>query len=86
MYTENLAINDSRQGEEVKDLTAGLPDRGVSVFLLAFLVKSIYLSNLTRFVVAADQSNLVRESEFGQQIGICVAPIMGNLLRLQAHK
>jgi hypothetical protein len=44
--TEYSAINDSSQGKEVEDLTARLPDRGVSIRLLAFFVKSVYLGDL----------------------------------------
>lgn len=62
MDTEHPAINDSGQGKEVEDLTAGLPDGSVSVLLLAFLVESVYLSDLARFMVTADKCDLVRES------------------------
>ena len=61
--TEYSAINDSSQGEEVEDLTAGLPDGGVSVLLLTFLVKAVYLSDLARLVVSANECDLVRESK-----------------------
>ena len=44
--TKYSTINDSSQGKEVEDLAARLPDRGVSVFLLTFLVKAVYLGNL----------------------------------------
>lgn len=60
--TEHPAINDSSQGKEVEDLTAGLPDGSVSVLLLAFLVESVYLGDLARFMVTADECDLVRES------------------------
>ena len=60
--TEYSAINDSSQGKEVKDLTAGLPDGGISVLLLTFLVKAVYLGDLTRLVVSANECDLVRES------------------------
>jgi hypothetical protein len=60
--TEDSAINDGSQSQEVKDLTAGLPDRGVPVFLLAFLVEAVYLGNLARLVVSTNECDLVRES------------------------
>jgi hypothetical protein len=60
--TEYSAINDSSQGEEVEDLTAGLPDGGISVLLLTFLVKAVYLGDLARLMVSANECDLVRES------------------------
>ena len=44
---EYSTINDSSQGEEVENLTAGFPDGGVSVLLLTFLVKAVDLGDLT---------------------------------------
>lgn len=52
---KNLAIDNGGEDEKVKHVTAGLPDRGVAVLLLALLVKSVDLGNLSRFVVTADQ-------------------------------
>jgi hypothetical protein len=60
--TEDSAINDGSQSQEVKDLAAGLPDRGVPVFLLAFLVEAVDLGNLARLVVSTNECDLVRES------------------------
>jgi hypothetical protein len=59
VYTENGAVNDSRQNQEVKNLAASFPDRRVAVFCLTFLVKPIHLSNLPRFVIAAYENNPV---------------------------
>lgn len=59
MHTKNLAVNDGGQGEEIEDLAAGLPDAGIAVFLLAFFVETIHLSNLARFMVASDERNLI---------------------------
>lgn len=52
---ENLAIDNGGEDEKVKHMAAGLPDRGVAVFLLTLLVESVDLRDLPRFVVAADQ-------------------------------
>jgi hypothetical protein len=57
---EDLTINDSGKDEEVKDLAAGLPNRGVAVLLLTLLVEAVDLSDLTGFVVATDESDLIR--------------------------
>jgi hypothetical protein len=43
---ENLAVNDSSKDEKIKYLAARLPDRRVSILLLAFLVKAINLGDL----------------------------------------
>jgi hypothetical protein len=47
MYTEHLAIDNGCECQEVEDLTAGLPDRGVAVFGLAFFIEAVYLCDLT---------------------------------------
>lgn len=60
MNTEYFTINNSCKNEEVKDLTAGFPDRGVSILLLALLIKPINLSYLTRLVISTNKSDLVR--------------------------
>jgi hypothetical protein len=44
--TEYSTINDSSKGKEVEDLTARLPDGGIPVLLLTFLVKAVYLGDL----------------------------------------
>jgi hypothetical protein len=57
---ENLTINDRSKDEKVEDLAAGLPNRGVAVLLLTLLVEAVDLSDLTGFVVATDESDLIR--------------------------
>lgn len=52
--TEDFAVDNGCKSEEVKDLTAGLPDAGVAVFGLAFFVKAVHLGDLAGFVVATD--------------------------------
>lgn len=59
---EDLAVNDCGQDQEVKDLAARLPDRGIPVFLLAFFVEAVHLGDLTGFVVAADEDDPIRVS------------------------
>jgi hypothetical protein len=43
---EHFAVDDSCEGEEIEDLTARLPDRGVAILLLALLIESVDLRNL----------------------------------------
>ena len=57
---KDFAINNGAEDEEVEDLSAGLPDRGVAVLLEALFVEPVDLSDLTRFVIAADKSDTVR--------------------------
>jgi hypothetical protein len=78
--TEYSTVNDSSQGEEVEDLTAGLPDRGISVLLLTFLVKAVYLGDLARLVVSTNECDLVRESSLVS--GMTLAPLCGSKLTL----
>ena len=60
VQAEDLAINDCSKNEEVEDLTAGFPDRGVAVLLITFFIKTVDLSDLTRFVIAANESDAIR--------------------------
>ena len=60
VHAQHFAVDDSTEDEEVEDLAAGLPDRGVAVFLLAFFVEAIDLGDLTGFVVAAHEGDAVR--------------------------
>jgi hypothetical protein len=59
---EHLSIDYSSQGEEIKNLTASFPYRGVAVLGLALLVETIDLRYLSRLVVSADKCDSVRES------------------------
>lgn len=62
MNTENGTIYNCSEDQEIKDLTTGFPDRCIAVFLLTFFVKTIYLSDLTGFVIAANKSYPIRIS------------------------
>ena len=63
VHAQHLAVNDGGQGEEVEDLTAGLPHGCVAVLLLAFLIEPVHLRDLARLVVAADKGDAVGVSE-----------------------
>jgi hypothetical protein len=60
MNAENFTINNSGEDKEIENLTARLPDRCITVLLLAFLVETVDLSDLARLVVATDEGDLVR--------------------------
>jgi hypothetical protein len=62
MYTEKLAINDSSKDEEVKHVTASLPDGCIAVLLLTLLIETVNLCDLSRLVVAANEHYTVRIS------------------------
>lgn len=68
MDTEDSAIDNGSQSEEVEHLTAGLPHRSVSVFLLAFLVEAVDLGDLARLVVSADERDLVGVSSWVSEV------------------
>jgi len=57
--TEELAVDDGSEDQKVENMAAGLPNGGVSILLLALLVESIDLSDLTRLVITADKNNSV---------------------------
>ena len=44
---EQFSIYDSGKDKEVENVAACLPNRGVAVLCLAFLIKAIYLCNLS---------------------------------------
>lgn len=62
MYAENGSVHDRSEDQEVKDLTACLPHRCVSVFCLTFLVEAVDLCDLSGFVVASDEDDSIRVS------------------------
>ncbi len=53
------SITHSGQSEIIKNLCAIFPGICVSVFLLAFVVKTIHLCNLSAFVISSQKSDLV---------------------------
>ena len=68
MDAEDLAVDDCTEDEEVEHLAAGLPDRCIPILLLAFFIESVDLSDLTRFVVAANKGNAIRVSKAEDQL------------------
>lgn len=44
-------------------MATSLPDGGVSILLLALLIKAVDLCDLSRFVIAADEDDSVRVSK-----------------------
>jgi hypothetical protein len=65
MNTKYLFINNCREAEIIKNITAVPPDIYRSIFAETFIVKSINLSDLPAFVVASDKRDL------GQLVILC---------------
>ena len=57
---EHFPVNDSTEHQEIKDLATGFPDRGITIFLLAFFVKPVDLCDLARFMIASDEGHAIR--------------------------
>lgn len=55
-----LAINDGRQAEVVKDLSAVAPHGHGAVFTQALIIEAIDLCDLTALMVAPDQGDAIR--------------------------
>lgn len=54
MDAKNFAVDNRSEDEEVENLAASLPDRGVAILLRTFFVETIDLGDLAGFVVAAN--------------------------------
>lgn len=84
---QHLAVNNGSQNQKIEDLTAGLPDAGITVLLLALFIKPVDLRDLARFVVTTDEDDAIGVS--GAQVShgtpyACQSCIIS--LCLQAHK
>ena len=57
MKTEDLVLNKSGKGEVVEEVGEIFPNVGVSVFAQAFVVESIHLCDLARFMVSSENGD-----------------------------
>lgn len=64
METENLVLDERGQGQVVEEIGEVFPHRGVAIFAEAFVVESVHLGDLTRFVVAAQDGDAVWVADF----------------------
>jgi len=65
---ENFVVDNGCEGQIVKDLCAVAPDIDTSILTEAFVVETIDLRNLTRFMVTTDQGNTLWISDLeGEQ-------------------
>lgn len=60
METEYLVVDESGEGQEVKEISEVFPDIRVTVFPQTLVVKTVHLGDLTRFVVAAEDGDALR--------------------------
>ena len=61
VQTEDLVLDDSCEREQVEQISVVLPDIGIAVLPQTLVVKAVDLGNLTRLVVASQNSNPVFE-------------------------
>ena len=59
MHTEDTTVHDSGEVEVIEDFHTVLPRVGVAILSKALFVETVHLRDLTTFVVAPDQSNMV---------------------------
>jgi hypothetical protein len=64
---EDLAVDDSAEGEVVKDVAAVAPDVCAPVLALALVVEAVDLGDLPRLVVAADEGDAIRVADLEQE-------------------
>ena len=57
MKTEDLVLNKSGKGEVVEEVGEIFPNVGIAVFSQAFIVKSVDLCDLARFVVSSQNGD-----------------------------
>lgn len=64
MKAENLVLDQGGKREIVEEVGEVLPDVRISVFTKAFVVKSVDLCDLSRFVVSTKNCNTLRVTNF----------------------
>lgn len=55
-----LIVDNGGQAEIVENFSAVAPDVHRAILLQAFVIKPVYLGNLARFVIAANEGNAIR--------------------------
>ena len=64
MHAEDFIINYGSQCQIIKYIRAIAPHVDTAKLAQAFIIKSVYLSDLARFVVASDQCDALRVTHF----------------------
>jgi hypothetical protein len=58
-----LVVNERCQGKKIKQVGEEPPDVGIAVFTQALVVETVHLSNLARFVIAAQDGDAIAVSQ-----------------------
>jgi hypothetical protein len=64
MQAKELVLDNCSKGQEVKEFSQAPPDVGITVLPAALIIKSIDLSNLSRFMVSSQNSYPILVSNF----------------------
>ncbi len=64
MEAEDLVVDKSGEWKVIKEIGEVFPDVGIAIFTQTFVVESVYLGNLARLVVAAENSDAARIADF----------------------
>jgi len=64
VHRKDFILNDGAEGEVVKDFRAVPPHIHRTVFPQAFVVESVHLSDLSTFVISADERDAVGIADF----------------------
>ena len=64
MHAENLIVNHDAEGQEIKHIREIVPDVGVAVLAGTFGVEAVRLGDAAGFMIAPDQVDTLRVSEF----------------------
>lgn len=67
MHTKHSSINHCSQTQIIKNITTIPPNINAPVFSLTFIVESIYLGDLARFVITADESDSIWITDFEEK-------------------
>ena len=68
VHAQDRVVNESRNGHIVEQVAANTPRVRIAVLGHALIVKSVDLSDLTRFVVASQEHNAIRV--FGLEVEV----------------
>ena len=64
MQAEDLILDESREGEVVKQVGKVFPDISISILAQTFIIKAVNLGNLARFVVSSEDCYALRIANF----------------------
>lgn len=84
--TENLILNNSGQGQVIEKLSEDFPHVSITIFTEALIVETVYLCDLARFVVTAENGDTVLEADLeGDEQGNSLNRVVSTI-DVVAHK